>query len=448
MSKKIEKLRKQAQAAFAKSDYVSALKSYQELVRLQPADIKNWVRMGDTLRAQDKGDKAINIYQKAAAQYALKGFLLQAIGVNKMILEIDPNHTETQAALADLYARKEGDLEKRSTVARVKLEKVTASAVSAPPDPGEDTGDSTIVEETVMDQTIASSAEDLATENPGDNLYQQLPDTPLFSSLSPDEFQDVVAHLQLRQFDRDEPILNEGDKGDSFYVICEGRANVVKLDQNGLEVHLATLNAGDFFGEFAFITGGLRTASVVSATESTLFEFTQDGLMALIDTRPEISHTLEEFYKRRLVGTLLKISPVFQPMSDLEREQILNFFTYTAYPAGTTLIKQGNTSEKFFIIVTGQIEVKTAGPDRSEVLVATLSQGDFIGEISIMTDRAATANCVTKTDVRVYEMESKIFRELIGQFPDVDKVIRQIARDRISELKDIRQTGMEKAGLV
>src|SRR5690606_1460805 len=82
---------------------------YQEIVKADPKDIKTWVKIGDLYRKMGRNEQAIDIYAKAAGSFAISGFLMQAISVNKMILEIDPNHAHTQNALAELYAKKEGE---------------------------------------------------------------------------------------------------------------------------------------------------------------------------------------------------------------------------------------------------------------------------------------------------------------------------------------------------
>lgn len=63
----------------------------------------------------------------------------------------------------------------------------------------------------------------------------------------------------MRRFSSGEKVIEEGDTGESVYIIRNGNAAVFGHFL-GKKVRLSTLSAGDFFGEVAFLTGRTRTA--------------------------------------------------------------------------------------------------------------------------------------------------------------------------------------------
>src|SRR6476659_9645532 len=85
MSEKIRKLKEEA----------SRLTANQKLAEL-------YARMG-------KIHESVVEYQAVAGSYAADGLLLKAIAVCKIILQIDPNHKETQHILADLSTKRRGE---------------------------------------------------------------------------------------------------------------------------------------------------------------------------------------------------------------------------------------------------------------------------------------------------------------------------------------------------
>jgi hypothetical protein len=97
---------------------------------------------------------------------------------------------------------------------------------------------------------------------------RNVPRAPLFSDLSPEAFVELVERCPLRRFESGDRIIQQGDPGDSFYVICEGRVSVLRED-DGLAHPVAALEAGEFFGEVALLAGGPRTASVYALTDDT-----------------------------------------------------------------------------------------------------------------------------------------------------------------------------------
>ena len=66
-----------------------------------------------------------------------------------------------------------------------------------------------------------------------------------------------------RSYRKNTVILNEGEAGDSLYVLLEGQVKVYAIDQNGREITYGTIDAGDYFGEMS-LDGGPRSASVMT----------------------------------------------------------------------------------------------------------------------------------------------------------------------------------------
>ena len=84
----------------------------------------------------------------------------------------------------------------------------------------------------------------------------------LFQFLTEEHFEKWSALLQEESYEFGDLLVRQGDPADAFYVLASGRARVVKTDQSGDEIALATLKPGDSFGESALIAGGTRTATV------------------------------------------------------------------------------------------------------------------------------------------------------------------------------------------
>ena len=108
----LDKLRKhkdEAARQLAKGRVKEALDELLQVQKLDPHDLANRQKVGDLHRKLNNNADAIKAYQAVSGAYAADGLLLKAIAVCKIILQIDPNHTETQRALADLYGKKRGD---------------------------------------------------------------------------------------------------------------------------------------------------------------------------------------------------------------------------------------------------------------------------------------------------------------------------------------------------
>src|SRR5262249_11438505 len=100
------RLKADAGAALAAGQFSRAASLYAAYCASAPRDRQSHLRLGDAYaRAGDKAH-AIDAYLTAARGFAEDGFLARAPAASKLVLELDPNHTQMQRILADLYAKR------------------------------------------------------------------------------------------------------------------------------------------------------------------------------------------------------------------------------------------------------------------------------------------------------------------------------------------------------
>src|SRR5262245_36927561 len=105
MAKDGRALREEAAAAVAAGKHKRALAAYLELERLEANDAQWPKRAGETYRRLGNLSNAIEAFERSADRYAQNGFLVQAIAVCKVILQINPNHADTLRRLAEMNER-------------------------------------------------------------------------------------------------------------------------------------------------------------------------------------------------------------------------------------------------------------------------------------------------------------------------------------------------------
>lgn len=89
----------------------------------------------------------------------------------------------------------------------------------------------------------------------------------LFKGLDDNEFRMIENLIYEEKFESGEVIITEGDESDAVYFLVEGEVNVLKIHPDKLTQHqINTIQAGDYFGEMAFIKDSKRTATVQAKT--------------------------------------------------------------------------------------------------------------------------------------------------------------------------------------
>jgi CRP/FNR family cyclic AMP-dependent transcriptional regulator len=108
------------------------------------------------------------------------------------------------------------------------------------------------------------------------------------STLSDDVLRDIAARGQVRKFQKNAVIIQEGDAGDSMYIILSGRVKVYASDDSGKEVILDIFGPGEQVGEMV-LDGGPRSASVVTLEPSTFAVVSRAELRDYVVQHPDFA---------------------------------------------------------------------------------------------------------------------------------------------------------------
>lgn len=128
----------------------------------------------------------------------------------------------------------------------------------------------------------------------------------IFRDLPNETVTSFMNDLTVRKFKDKQHVIEEGDAGDSMYIIKSGSTRVV-AHMLGRELELAVLGEGDVFGEVGFLTGRPRTAAVIASGPLQVYEISRLDIERLIEINPDIIARIEDFYETRVRDTINKI---------------------------------------------------------------------------------------------------------------------------------------------
>jgi len=212
-------------------------------------------------------------------------------------------------------------------------------------------------------------------------------------------------------------IVREGEPADALYVLASGRARVVKRGDNGDEVPLDVLRAGDVFGEMALLERTVRTATVRASSEVQVWRLDRPAFEDLLVTWPDIKKHLElqaarrrlqNFFRSYTAFARLPVDAVAAMLSQLEAQTVA---------AGELVIRQGEPAGPMYIVEAGRLRVFVEEYGGRRYL-RYLRRGDFFGELSLFKREPRTSTVEAVEPCRLLRLNEATFRQLLEGYPE------------------------------
>lgn len=144
-------------------------------------------------------------------------------------------------------------------------------------------------------------------------------------------------------------------------------------------------------------------------------------IVNMVDGRIASDVNVEESV--RICQFLVKC-PAFTGLTPTALSGVADKMKREQHAEGSTIIRQGDPGEKFYIIRNGAVNVQRETAQGS-VLVATLKDGEFFGEAALITGDPRNASVVSATDTDLYTLDRADFRSAIDTSPTFkDQLIR------------------------
>lgn len=113
----------------------------------------------------------------------------------------------------------------------------------------------------------------------------------VFGDMSDGQLERFIQFMEVQQVRQWAEVVHQGEHGDTMYMVLEGEMRV-RLMISGKESILATMTAGDFFGEISLFDQGPRSADVVANKDSVLLKVSAEAFKRLASEAPELATPL------------------------------------------------------------------------------------------------------------------------------------------------------------
>jgi small-conductance mechanosensitive channel/CRP-like cAMP-binding protein len=137
---------------------------------------------------------------------------------------------------------------------------------------------------------------------------------------------------------------------------------------------------------------------------------------------------------------------LFHTLTDDERRALAARLMEAPFARGEAIMQQGAQAHRLYIMKKGEAEVRIAvDGDKLTKKVATLRDGDFFGEMGLMTGEPRTATVVAVEDVECYRLDKEDFHDILNRRPEIAEDISHVLARRRVELEAVREGLNEEA---
>lgn len=258
----------------------------------------------------------------------------------------------------------------------------------------------------------------------------------LLKPLTDSQMGQLAEAAQIVTFTKGERIIKKGERGNVLYIIKNG--TVVCTDVgNARGLESLRLSDNDYFGERALMTHEPRAANVTAETDVTLIALDRQAFDDLLGS-------LREVIDHNMGMRVLQSIPLLKHLSPLERRKLFTALEPVTFKDGEFVIKEGDKGTTFYIIKSGSAIVKKSmdvtqmSPEKLQI--ATLSNGNFFGEMSLLRDEPRQADVIANGTLECLSLNQGKFVELLGP---LQAILNREADERKHALKRADHIPME-----
>ena len=144
--------------------------------------------------------------------------------------------------------------------------------------------------------------------------------------------------------------------------------------------------------------------------------------------------------ERELIKKFLIKVPLFRNFSDDHLDQVVGDFKVISAKQGDDIVFQADEGTDLYIVIKGKVKVSLLGPDGNEFILASLKQGDFFGEMSLIDGRARSANVVAEEETALGALNRSIFLNTMKQKPSIAFDLLSALVERLRKTDDMIET--------
>src|SRR5438552_2875113 len=127
---------------------------------------------------------------------------------------------------------------------------------------------------------------------------------------------------------------------------------------------------------------------------------------------------------------LLRSMDIFEELEETQLEEIAGLLEEQRVPAGTTLFREGDVGDSMLIVTAGRIRISTRDAGGRERVYAVFGDGEFFGEMGVLTGEPRNADAVAEVDSGVLVLTKAEFDRFLASNPAIMRRMLKVIAQR------------------
>ena len=444
------------QACLQRRDYKSALDWFNTLLQKDPKNTQIRLRFADTLVLAGSKREAVKQFRVVADELAEKGFMIRAIAINKKILQLDPSQTDVHQKLAAMNEERSTDSASRAALSELLHRPSDLPRRTATAPPPKDAPPPASLPKLSLEESMAmefGDGHDLsgASESPIEEVEIVEEIEPVVTSEpkapATEEFaggfelvdEATPAAPPARAFTDEAPTFAEEP-----VVFTDSAAE--EEEEEEIEIFTIDADASEGAGELSF--GGVEEVEVIELDVESEPALAAGGAESLIGALGEDIDSLIDSIIDDIGSSAKGAAPAREPppthiplFSDLTTSEFIAvalLLVRRVAKVGEVIVREGDPGESMFIVSTGEVRA-TILRDGRQAPVATMRDGDFFGEMAVLSGEPRTATVTAVKSTELLELSREHLSEICARHPHVEAKIRLAYDERVSRSEPQRR---------
>ncbi|PJZ70079.1 cAMP/cGMP-dependent 3',5'-cyclic-AMP/GMP phosphodiesterase [Leptospira perolatii] len=248
------------------------------------------------------------------------------------------------------------------------------------------------------------------------NLLDILSQIDIFSGFPIEKAKEFLLMVREEKYKRGDQIIKKGTLGDKFYIIASGNVKFEGLEGSSELVPIKRYGQYEYFGEASLVLDLPRAADVFAETDVLALTIEKNKFLQFIrntDLRQNLIR-LNSIRDSNSWKTLIE-SRHFKGLTSHQVTQLEMIMRLSRVNAGSVLVKEKAFYDEAYIIRDGKVSVYQGGKKLAE-----LSDGDFVGEIYVISKKLASNYTFTaETETELYSISQNELIQYIKKNPGV-----------------------------